>query len=168
MWPGAIAATSAAIRRMNPADAARAPDGPTKTTTGAREVIMRDTMRARRIEQSARRSQHQHDQLGAGGIGGVDGVSEVLGSDRLDDAVDLGDDDVAGRRLRVCAQTASTTKQQTGPPQPPSIVRGMAARLYVGGAAVTRRASCYTVPPSRHTQEATCSRNSGTSLPAAT
>ena len=32
-----MAATSAAIRRMNPADAARAPEGPTKTATGARE-----------------------------------------------------------------------------------------------------------------------------------
>ena len=41
---GAIAATSAAIRRMNPADAARAPDGPTNTTTGARDVIIRDTI----------------------------------------------------------------------------------------------------------------------------
>jgi hypothetical protein len=29
---------------MKPADAARAPDGPTKTTTGARDVIIRDTM----------------------------------------------------------------------------------------------------------------------------
>jgi membrane-bound ClpP family serine protease len=29
---------------MNPADAARAPEGPTNTTTGARDVIMRDTI----------------------------------------------------------------------------------------------------------------------------
>ena len=42
--PGAIAATSAASVRMKPADAARAPDGPTKTTTGAREVMIRETM----------------------------------------------------------------------------------------------------------------------------
>ena len=41
---GAMAATSAAIRRMNPADAARAPDGATNTTTGVRAVIIRDTM----------------------------------------------------------------------------------------------------------------------------
>ena len=32
--PGAIAATSAAIVRMKPADAARAPEGAMKTTTG--------------------------------------------------------------------------------------------------------------------------------------
>jgi hypothetical protein len=42
--PGAIAATSAANVRRNPADAARAPDGPTKTTTGAREEMIRETM----------------------------------------------------------------------------------------------------------------------------
>src|SRR5437870_8891343 len=45
MWvPGAITATSAARTRMNPAEAARAPDGATYTTTGAREVIMRETI----------------------------------------------------------------------------------------------------------------------------
>ena len=42
--PGAITATSAASTMMNPAEAARAPDGPTKTTTGARAAIMRDTI----------------------------------------------------------------------------------------------------------------------------
>src|SRR6188474_3121453 len=45
MWvPGAIAATSDASVMMKPADAALPPDGPTKTTTGARDVIMRDTI----------------------------------------------------------------------------------------------------------------------------
>jgi hypothetical protein len=39
-----MAATSAAIVSTNPADAARAPDGATNTTTGARDVMMRETM----------------------------------------------------------------------------------------------------------------------------
>jgi len=38
--PGAIAATSAEIRMKKPADAARAPGGLTKTTTGTGEVVM--------------------------------------------------------------------------------------------------------------------------------
>ena len=42
--PGAIATTSAAIARMKPADAARAPDGPTKTATGVRAASIRVTM----------------------------------------------------------------------------------------------------------------------------
>jgi len=41
--PRAIAATSAA-RAMNPADAARAPAGPTNTAIGVRAAIMRDTI----------------------------------------------------------------------------------------------------------------------------
>ena len=39
-----MAATSAAIIRTNPADAARPPEGATRMATGAREVIIRDTM----------------------------------------------------------------------------------------------------------------------------
>ena len=51
MWvPGAMTATSAASAITKPADAARAPDGPTKTTTGARDVIMRETIA--RVESS--------------------------------------------------------------------------------------------------------------------
>ena len=42
--PGAIAATSAAIVRMNPADAARAPDGATKIATGVLAATMCVTM----------------------------------------------------------------------------------------------------------------------------
>ena len=42
--PGAIAATSAAIVRMKPADAARAPAGPTKIATGVLAAIIRVTM----------------------------------------------------------------------------------------------------------------------------
>ena len=39
-----MAATSAASAMMKPADAARAPEGPTKTTTGVRAAIIRDTI----------------------------------------------------------------------------------------------------------------------------
>jgi hypothetical protein len=39
-----MAATSAAMVRMNPAEAARAPAGDTKITTGVLEAIMLDTM----------------------------------------------------------------------------------------------------------------------------
>ena len=42
--PGAMAATSAAMVRMKPADAARAPDGATKIATGVRATIMRETI----------------------------------------------------------------------------------------------------------------------------
>src|SRR5207248_10999449 len=42
--PGAIAAISAAIVRMKPADAARAPDGATNTATGVFAATMCDTM----------------------------------------------------------------------------------------------------------------------------
>ena len=49
--PGAMAATSAAIVRMNPADAARAPAGPTKIATGVLAAIMRETIA--RVESSS-------------------------------------------------------------------------------------------------------------------
>ena len=42
--PGAMAATSAAMVRMNPAEAARAPDGATKIATGVLAATMCDTM----------------------------------------------------------------------------------------------------------------------------
>jgi hypothetical protein len=42
--PGAIAATSAAIAMMNPAEAARAPDGPTNTATGVRQLSILSTI----------------------------------------------------------------------------------------------------------------------------
>ena len=55
--PGAIAATSAAIVRMKPADAARAPEGATKIATGvARRDHARDDV-ARGVHEPARRSQ---------------------------------------------------------------------------------------------------------------
>jgi hypothetical protein len=49
--PGAMAATSAATVMMKPAEAARAPEGPTKTATGVRQLSMRSTIC--RIEESS-------------------------------------------------------------------------------------------------------------------
>ncbi len=49
--PGDIAATSAAIVRMNPAEAARAPDGDTKIATGTFAAIIRVTIA--RVESSS-------------------------------------------------------------------------------------------------------------------
>ena len=59
--PGAIAATSAASSRKNPAEPARAPDGATYTITGTRDLKIAPAMRAHRIHQSARRV-HLHQQ----------------------------------------------------------------------------------------------------------
>ncbi len=60
--PGAIAAMSAAIVRMKPAEAARAPDGATKIATGVLAAIMRDTMARVESTQPARRPQREHDE----------------------------------------------------------------------------------------------------------
>ena len=57
--PGAIAATSAAIVIRKPADAARLPDGPTKTATGVLADSMRETMEPRGVEQAARSPQRE-------------------------------------------------------------------------------------------------------------
>ena len=100
--PGAMTATSAAMVRMNPADAARAPDGPTNTTTGARDVISRETMS--RVESSrppgVRRTMTTTSapRASAWVIASID----VLGGDGMDDAVEFGDDGEAasGRGAR--------------------------------------------------------------------
>jgi hypothetical protein len=84
--PGAIAATSAAIVSTNPAEAARAPAGPTNTTTGARDVIMR-------VESSNPPGgrKNNDDEIGTGGVGEIDDAGEILGRDRMDDAVQFSD-----------------------------------------------------------------------------
>ena len=67
--PGAIAATSAAIVRMKPAEAARAPDGPMNTATGVRAAIMRETMSRVESTQAAGRAQREDDERRAGAVG---------------------------------------------------------------------------------------------------
>ena len=113
MWvPGAMAATSAAMVRMKPADAARAPDGPTKTATGARDVIMRETMVARGVEQSARRPKNDDDEQCVGGIGGVDDAGEVFGRDRWMMSIKLGDDHRSSSARRLTADERDQTDHQ--------------------------------------------------------
>ena len=97
--PGAMAATSAAIVRMNPAEAARAPDG---ADEDRHRRLGGDHARddgPRGIEQPAGRAQREHDQRRPRAIGAVERVDHVFGGDRVDDAVNDGgvDDGAAGR-----------------------------------------------------------------------
>ena len=113
--PGAITATSAASVMMKPAEAARAPDGPTKTTTGARDVIMRETIVARRVEQAPGRPQDDDDDVGAGGVRRVDDVVRYSAADGMDDAVELGDDGegLVGRGGRSLSELRRRPQAQT-------------------------------------------------------
>ena len=109
MWvPGAMAATSAASVMRNPADAARAPDGATNTTTGARRRDHARDDRAGRFEQPTRRAQHEHGGARRASWRRASRTSlDELGGDRMDDAVVLGDDDARGRALRASCATAA-------------------------------------------------------------
>ena len=91
--PGAIAATSAAIVRMNPADAARAPDGPMKIATGVRAAIMCETIvsvDSRSPPGVKRFSFELSQQRGLRTIGLIESVDHVLRRYRVDDAVNDG------------------------------------------------------------------------------
>ena len=91
--PGAMAATSAAIVSTNPADAARDPDGATNTTTGARDVMMRETIV--RVDSSSppgvRRT--KTTSVAFERVRVVERAGQVFGGNRVDDSVQLGDDD---------------------------------------------------------------------------
>ena len=102
MWvPGAMTATSAASVMMKPADAARPPAGPTKTTTGARDVDHPRHDIARRIEQPSRRSQHDDDDVRARDVRLVNDAGQVFRRDRMDDAIELRDDGERAMRGRL-------------------------------------------------------------------
>ena len=76
--PGAIAATSAAIVRMKPADAARAPDGRDEDRD---RRLGRDHLRddvARRVDQAAGRAQREDHERGVRGVGALDRVDHVF------------------------------------------------------------------------------------------
>ena len=75
---------------MKPADAARAPDGPTKTATGVRAVIIRETIA--RVESTRPPGVRSVNTTSAAwaSIGAIDRVDHVLGGNRVDDAVDDG------------------------------------------------------------------------------
>ncbi len=102
IWvPGAIAATSAAMVMMNPADAARAPEGPTKITTGVEAASIRDTMArvdsrsppgVRKVKTTSRRLVT---------IGAVHRLDHEFGGDRVDDALELGGVHKLGVGLRL-------------------------------------------------------------------
>jgi hypothetical protein len=76
--PGAIAATSAAIVEH---------DDRCPRSDDARHD------RARRLEQSARRAQDEYDQRGVRRVGLVDDAGQILGGYRMNDSVQLTDDD---------------------------------------------------------------------------
>ena len=77
---------------MKPAEAARAPAGPTKTTTGARAAIIRDTIA--RVDSSGPPGVRSTiiRQRRAACIGARDGAVDDLGGNRMDDPVVLDDD----------------------------------------------------------------------------
>ena len=118
--PGAIAATSAAIVRMKPADAARAPDGPTKTATGvSRGKHVRDDV-ARGIDQAARRPQREDDERRARAIGPIDRLDHVFRRDRMDDAVEFRDEGERGvhcclRRRQLRGRQEDQSREQSSP-----------------------------------------------------
>ena len=86
---GAIAATSAAIVRMNPAEAARAPDGRRRSPPafGRRSCATRSRAWNRAAR---RRAQREDDEARPSAVGAVDRVDHVVRGDRVDDAVDDG------------------------------------------------------------------------------
>ena len=117
--PGAMAATSAAIVSTNPADAARAPDGATNTTTGARDVIMRETIVRvdSRSPPGVRRT--KTTSVAFERVGVVDDAGQVLGGNRVDDAVQLGDDDrrtLCGPGAGVRGRCHNHRQHQSAPP----------------------------------------------------
>ena len=123
MWvPGAITATSAASTRMKPADAARAPDGPTRTAMGVRAASMRLTMVLRGVHQPAWRPEREDEQRGPLGIRAVDGRHHELGRHRVDDAVHFRRIDQ--RRCRIGRSRGHRAARRSARrQQPPAIAR---------------------------------------------
>ena len=87
--PGAMAATSAASRRKNPAEAARPPLGVTYAITGTREATIFDVISRRGVHQSAGSIQANQNRRGIFALGLVDGVADDFDGDGMDDAVDI-------------------------------------------------------------------------------
>ena len=137
MWvPGAMTATSAAIVMMKPADAARAAGRSDEDhDRRARRDHPRDDI-ARRIEQPSRRSQHDDDDVRAGGVRLVDDAGQVFGGDRMDDAVEFRDDGegLLGRSARRLSELrrrpqAQTDKHGDSNPRHPHILSTVSARI---------------------------------------
>ena len=107
--PGAIAAMSAAMVRMKPAEAARDPAGPTKTATGVRAASIRVTMsRVESTRPPGVRSVNTTSDAFARSAASMVAIMNS-GGDRVNDAVDVGGVDDRrgvsrglGRRGRRC------------------------------------------------------------------
>ena len=82
--PGAIAANGHEIRMKAPAEAARAPGGPTQQSTGTVGLLDRQDDPAHRRVESARGIQPHDDGGGSVVPGGLDRALEVLGGQRVD------------------------------------------------------------------------------------
>ena len=87
--PGAIAATSAAIVIRKPADAARFPDGPTKTATGVRARMIALLMSRVESTRPPGRTKREDNERGAGSVRAPDRFTDVFSDDRMDDPVDF-------------------------------------------------------------------------------
>ena len=98
--PGAIAATSAASRITNPAEAPRAPEGATNTATGVRLASMRSTIC--RIAPSSPPGVFMRITTSGApfGVGAVDRLHDVPGAHGVDDAVEIDDGDLGAGRAR--------------------------------------------------------------------
>jgi len=124
---------------MNPADAARAPDGPTNTTTGARDVIIRDTIL--RVESSRppgvrnTSTTSSAPDVSAASIASMK-YSAVIGWMMPSISVTM-----TWRTGDVGCAHADWTMQQSETAAATSGRRGMAARLYVER---TGRGACFT------------------------
>ena len=92
-----------------PAEAARAPDGPTNTATGVRQFSMRSTICRIELSRPPGRVHPDDDERRAGGVGPVDRLHDVGGAHRVDDAVELDDRDVGA------GAAASGTRAKAGP-----------------------------------------------------
>ena len=110
--PGAIAAMSAAMVMRKPADAARLPDGPTKTATGVFALMIALLMS--RVESSRPPGVRSVMTISAAFSASARAIvaANELGCDRVDDAVDRGrfhdrPGQVEGEHRATCHQQAA-------------------------------------------------------------
>ena len=120
IWvPGAMAATSAAMVMRKPADAARFPDGPTKTTTGTRDLMM--ALLISRVESTSPPGvrKREDDERRALTLGALDRAFDVLRGDGVNDSVDLGADHERRcrrrRRRRLSQKPAASDADDSSP-----------------------------------------------------
>ena len=110
-----MAATSAAIVMMKPAEAARAPEGPTNTATGVRQLSMASTICRIEVSRPPGVSSLDHEKRSVGQVGALDRGHDVGCRDRVHDPVErnhrdigrgpLGEHDQDGHRQRYPGDT---------------------------------------------------------------